>query len=64
MNDMSKNKKRLVGAAIVLFFLYIIGKYDISGLPALLLTFGFAFVWESFVVRQGIGAATSSTSRP
>ena len=29
------------------------GKYDISGLPALLLTFGFAFVWESFVVRQG-----------
>ena len=24
-----------------------------SGLPALLMTFGFAFVWESFVVRQG-----------
>ena len=24
-----------------------------SGLTALLLTFGFAFVWESFVVRQG-----------
>ena len=35
------------------FFLYLIGKYDIPGLPALLLTFGFAFVWESFVVRQG-----------
>ena len=45
--------KRLVGAAIILFFLYLIGKYNISGLPALLLTFGFAFVWESFVVRQG-----------
>ena len=50
---MSKNKKRFVGAAIILFFLYLIGKYNISGLPALLMTFGFAFVWESFVVRQG-----------
>ena len=51
--DEAGGGSRLVGAAIILFFLYLIGKYDISGLPSMLLTFGFAFAWESFVVHGG-----------
>lgn len=50
---MNTGKKRLVGLAILLVMLYIVGKYNIHGWPALLLTFGFAFLWESFVVRGG-----------
>lgn len=44
-------KLRLIGGAILLFFLVLIGQYNISGIPALLLTFGFAAVWEFLVVR-------------
>ena len=48
-----RTKSRLVGLAILLLNLVLIGRYDLRGWVAFLMTFGFAFVWESFVVRKG-----------
>ena len=42
---------RLFGLAILLFNLWLIGRYGLGELPALLLTFGFAIGWELLVVR-------------
>lgn len=42
---------RLVGGAVLLFNLWAIGNYNISGFPVLLMTFGFAIVYELVVVR-------------
>ena len=44
-------KLRLFGGAILLFNLWLIGRYNLSELPALLLTFGFAIGYELLVVR-------------
>ncbi len=44
-------KLRLVGGAVLLFNLWLIGQYNLSGIPVLLLTFGFAVGYEFFVVR-------------
>lgn len=46
-----KTKLRLIGGAILLFNLWLIGRYDLQGIPVLLLTFGFAFGYEYLVVR-------------
>lgn len=51
---MSKGKKRLIGAGILLFNLYLIGRYNIEGIPALLLTLGVAAGWEFFVVKEKV----------
>lgn len=48
-----RTKSRLVGLAILLLNLALIGRYEIRGWVSFLMTFGFAFVWESFVVRKG-----------
>lgn len=44
-------KLRLVGGAILLFNLWLIGQYNVSGIPVMLLTIGFAVAYEFFVVR-------------
>jgi hypothetical protein len=47
-----KWKLRLFGAAVLLFNLWLIGRYDISGAPVLLMTFGFAVAYEYLVVKS------------
>lgn len=44
-------KLRLIGGAILLFNLWLIGAYNLEGVPVLLLTFGFAVGYEYLVVR-------------
>jgi len=44
-------KLRLFGGAVLIFNLWLIGRYNLSGIPVLLLTFGFAFGFEFLVVR-------------
>lgn len=59
-------KLRLFGAAVLLFNLWLIGHYNLSGIPVLLLTFGFAVGYELLVVRpvskseKGAGDGTSA----
>jgi len=49
---MQKSSKfRLFGGAVLLFNLWLIGHYDLHGIPALLLTVGFAVGYEFLVVR-------------
>jgi hypothetical protein len=44
-------KLRLIGGAVLLFNLWLIGAYHLSGIPVLLLTIGFAVGYELLVVR-------------
>ena len=44
-------KLRLFGGAVLIFNLWLIGRYNLSGIPVLLLTFGFAIGFEFLVVR-------------
>lgn len=44
-------KLRLFGGAVLLFNLWLIGRYNLQGIPVLLLTFGFAIGYEVIVVR-------------
>jgi hypothetical protein len=44
-------KLRLLGGAVLLFNLWLIGHYSLEGTPVLLLTFGFAIGYELLVVR-------------
>jgi hypothetical protein len=44
-------KLRLFGGAVLLFNLWLIGAYNLEGIPVLLLTFGFAIGFELLVVR-------------
>ena len=48
----TRTKLRLLGGAILLFNLWLIGRYSIEGLPVLLMTFGFAVAYEYVVVRR------------
>lgn len=50
-------KLRLFGGAVLLFNLWLIGHNDLSGLPVLLLTVGFAIAFELLVVRPVSKAA-------
>ncbi len=43
---------RLFGACVLIVNLWLIGRYDIAGIPVLLLTFGFAIGFEFIVVRK------------
>lgn len=47
-----RTKLRLLGGAILLFNIWLIGRYSIEGIPMLLLIFGFAAAYESVVVRS------------
>ena len=42
---------RLFGAAVLLMNLWLIGEYNLTGLPVLLMTVGFAVFFEILVVR-------------
>lgn len=44
-------KLRLFGSAVLLFNLWLIGAYNLEGIPVLLLTVGFAVAYEFLVVR-------------
>lgn len=44
-------KLRVFGAAVLIFNLWLIGHYNLSGVVVLVLTFGFAVAFELFVVR-------------
>ncbi len=48
----TRTKLRLLGGVVLLFNLWLIGHYAIEGLPILLMTFGFAIVYEYAVVRR------------
>jgi hypothetical protein len=48
----TRTKLRLLGGAVLLFNLWLIGHYSIEGLPVLLMTFGFAIAYEYVVVRR------------
>jgi len=52
----TSTKLRCVGGAIIVFDLWLIGQYNITGMPVLLLTVGVAAVFEAFVALP----ATSS----
>lgn len=45
-------KFRLFGGLVLLFNLWLIGRYSLEGLPVLLLTLGFAIGYEFLVVRS------------
>ncbi|MEO8391191.1 hypothetical protein [Polaromonas sp.] len=42
---------RILGASILLLNLWLIGRYNLTGITVLLLTFGFAIAFEFFVAR-------------
>lgn len=44
-------KLRLFGGAVLLLNLVLIGRYNLSGVPVLLLTFGFAIGFEFIIMR-------------
>lgn len=52
INMKSSTKLRLFGGLVLLFNLWLIGHYDLRGIPVLLLTLGFAVGYEFLVVRQ------------
>ena len=47
-------KLRMFGGVVLLFNLWLIGRYDLAGTAVLLLTFGFAIGYELLVVRLAI----------
>jgi len=51
---MKSTKLRLVGGLILLFNLYLIGQFNITGIPVLLLTIGFGIGYEALIVRPTI----------
>lgn len=44
-------KLRLIGGAVLLFNLWLIGSYALEGISVLVLTFGFAIAFEYLIVR-------------
>jgi len=48
----TRTKLRLLGGAILLFNIWLIGQYSIKGIPVLLMTLGFAAAYEYVVVRR------------
>lgn len=47
-------KLRFIGGGILLFNLWLIGAYNLEGIPVLFLTFGFAGGYEYLVVRPAL----------
>lgn len=50
-------KLRLIGAVAIAFNLWLIGSYHLTGIPALLLIFGFAVGYEFLIVRPALKKA-------
>lgn len=55
-------KLRLIGGCVLLFNLWLIGRYNLEGIPVLLLTFVFAGGYEYLVVRSASKVAEKSES--
>lgn len=53
-------KLRMIGGLVLLFNLWLIGNYNLKGIPVLLLTFGFVAGYEYLVVRPASKAAEKS----
>lgn len=53
-------KLRLIGGDVRPFNLWLIGRYNLAGIPVLLLTFGFAGGYEYPVVHPASKAAEKS----
>jgi len=49
---MSATKLRIFGGIVLLFNLWLIGHYNLQGIPVLLLTIGFAIGYELLIVRK------------
>jgi hypothetical protein len=47
----NSTKLRIFGAIVLLFNLWLIGRYSLKGVPVLLLTLGFAIGFEYIVVK-------------
>jgi hypothetical protein len=45
------SKLRLIGGLVMLFNLWLLGKFELGGIPVLLLTLGFIVGYEYLVVR-------------
>lgn len=54
-------KLRLFGGLVLFFNLWLIGQYNLQGIPVLLLTFGFAVGFEFFAVRPVVKTEKAST---
>lgn len=52
-------KLRLFGGGVLLFNLWLIGNYNLEGIPVIFLTLGFAVGYEYLVVRP----ASKSTEK-
>jgi hypothetical protein len=50
-------KLRLIGGGVLVFNIWLIGYYNLDGIPMLLLTLGFAVGYEYLVVRPASKAA-------
>jgi len=44
-------KLRIFGGLVLMFNIWLIGNYNLDGIPVLLLTFGFAIGYEYLVVK-------------
>ena len=44
-------KLRLIGGVVLLFNIWLVGRYNLHGISDLLLIFGFAFGYEFLIVR-------------
>lgn len=57
---MTKNTLRIIGGIIILFNLWLVGHYQLTGIMVLLLTFGVALLFEFVLVKQfasdGVGS--------
>ena len=57
-------KLRCFGAAVIIFNMVIAGRYHVQGIPLLLMTFGFAFAFEFFVIRSVDQVPTGEVREP
>jgi hypothetical protein len=57
------NNLRLIEGSVVLFNLWGIGRYNLGGIPVLLLTSGFAAGYEYFIVRPTLKALRNLSNR-
>lgn len=48
----TRTKLRVIGGIILMFNLWLIGRYSIDGLPSILMTLGFAAAYEYAIVRR------------
>lgn len=55
-------KLRLAGSAILLFNLWLIGRFNMNGPAVAVITIGFVIAYEYFVVRRSVVASSEKCS--